>query len=142
MISKTDQIEALLHHKAYDVATATLGISHMCKSPYSKVFNVTRDDIDNYVAEHGLPGEAFCTVDGPHMCEGIHLVKRDKTWRLFWLERGIASGEETFQSEIEAKHRLLDWILNTAGTGIDFTHWDRTSPRGEALPHHRMYGSQ
>jgi hypothetical protein len=121
MANKIEQIEALLNHRAYDLATKELEKSNMARSSYEDVFTVTRKEIDAYVKDNGIPEHVYCTIDGPHMCEGIHLVKRGSKWHLFWLERGIESEPELFENDFEAKKSLLDWILNTAGTGIDFT---------------------
>lgn len=120
MVSKDEQIEALLSHTALEMACRELKVSHMARSSYSDVFAVTRREIDDYVAKNGFPRNAFCGIDGPHGCEGIHFLQRGCEWILFWLERGVNYDEKHFPTEEEGRKALIDWLINTAGTGINF----------------------
>ena len=121
MATKEEQIEALLNCKALELACRELNVSHMARSSYTDVFTVTRQEIDEYIRINGIPKNRYCTRSDSHPCEGIHLVGKKDSWHLYWLERGIVSGEEIFSDYQEAQKRLLDWILGMAGTGIDFT---------------------
>lgn len=120
MISKSDQIKALLNHKAYELATCELKKSHMALSKYEDIFTVSRSDIDLYIAKNGIPKHTYCTIGGLHICEGIHYIKRGMKWHIFWYERNIKFNEQEYTSEKEAEKILVDLILDTAGTGINF----------------------
>lgn len=121
MATKEEQIEALLNHKTFELACRELNVTHMARSSYKDVFTVNRHDIDEYVKINGIPKSTYCPKSDPHPCEGIHFFEKNGSWHLYWFERGLVSGEEIFKDYQKAQKRLLDWILEMAGTGIDFT---------------------
>lgn len=114
--SKTAQIEALLNGQALDLALKTLGVTDMSDHRYDEVFTVTRRDIDAYVARHGIPRRAY------NGAEGFQCVEEEGTWCVYFAERGERVDEHRFATEAEAHRKLLDWLLNSTGAGLDFSH--------------------
>ena len=114
--SKTTQIEALLNGQALALAMKTLGVTDLSGHRYDEVFTVTRRDIDAYVARHGIPRRAY------NGAEGFQCVEEDGAWCVYFAERGGRVDEHRFATETEAHRKLLDWLLNSAGTGLDFSH--------------------
>jgi hypothetical protein len=113
------QIRALLTGRALEYATQALGISHMARRSFREVFTVTRAEIDAYVAQHGIPKNTVSLTDDAG--EGIHFVRREEKWSIYWAERGVRYDEELFGSESEACSALVTWLLRSSGTGIDFS---------------------
>ena len=121
MATKEEQIKALLNQKACELACRELNVNHMARSSYKDIFTVSRHDIEEYVKIHGIPKHRYCTKSESHPCENIHFYEKSGTWYLYWLERGIVSNKEEFNEKKKAEKRLLDWILEMSGTGINFT---------------------
>ena len=118
MLTKDEQIKALLTGRAFELATHTLGCSRMTSHSYSEVFTVSRPDIDDYVQRYGIPMDRVSTADDHS--EGIHFVRRGSTWVLYWQERGARYDEHEFTDEATAQRTLVDSLLNTSGTGIRY----------------------
>lgn len=119
--TKDEQIRALLSGglATFELATKTLGVKHMVRHSYREVFNVTREDIDAYVRDHGLP-KIWCDIPDHIWGQGLEFWQKNGKWYLYWLEKGEWSGLQVFDDEQKAKEALLDFILSMSGTGIDF----------------------
>ena len=115
------QVRALLEHRAWELATSVHGVRSMENASYADVFTVSRADIDAWIAEHGLPHWNDDDADYPFAWGGIHLRRDDKYWLVAWGERGQFWDQREFASLEEARHELVSWILNTAGTGLTFS---------------------
>jgi hypothetical protein len=118
-MSKENQIYALLTGSGYAYATKALGVSHMAHRSYGEVFSVTRADIDAYVDMNGIPMDGVLTSDDAR--EGIHFVRQEDRWTIYWAERGQRYSEEFFTSEVQARAALVTCLLRSSGTGLDFS---------------------
>lgn len=120
MATKEEQIKALLAGNAYALACKELNVGSMAQSSYASVFTVKYAEILEYVKKHGLPGNAYCAKSEEHMCEGLHFISHTDYYEIFWLERGQREAIGRYKNKDDALQKLIDVILNMAGTGIDF----------------------
>lgn len=120
MDNKNQQINALLRVNALKFALETLGVTTMRNHKYSQVFTVTRAEIDAYVAEHGIPAGGY-DPDPRSRTDGLHFFRKGDNWLLYFQERGTKQDLQTFTDEKEAQSALVDWLLKSNLTGIDFS---------------------
>ncbi len=120
--TKEEQIQALLAGgpAPWDLASKTLGVKHMVRHSYREVFDVTREEIDAYVKEHGIP-KVWCDIPDHTWGEGLEFWQKNGKWYLYWLEKGEWSDLQVFDDEQKAREALLDFILSMSGIGIDFS---------------------
>ncbi|HVF10624.1 MAG TPA: hypothetical protein VNA16_07470 [Abditibacteriaceae bacterium] len=117
--SKEEQIHALLTGKAYELAIKTLNVHDMSEHQYEEVFTVTREDIDDYVRLHGVPMDRVITeADGG---EGIHFIRQNGMWLVYWWERGEKWAETKHRTEKGAIQGLVNFLLDRTATGINYT---------------------
>lgn len=123
MDSKDLQVRALLTHRAFELCCQVLNVSTMDSHSYKKVFTVTREEIDHWIAVHGLPHWNEADGTHPYGWANLHLYTRalDGQWTVSWEERGELYEEGVFEHREDAEDALVTLILNSAGTGIDFS---------------------
>ncbi len=118
--SKEEQIEALIHDKAYQLTIRYSGRDKSGRPNYRKVFNVTRKDIERPLKNHykfdDLPFVS-CSI-GPK--DGFYIIPTSKAYTIYKQERGVHTRDKTVKSASEARKLYIDWILDTSGTGLEW----------------------
>jgi len=118
--NKTAQIEALLHFKAYDLVKESIGTDQPVADYYSKVFTVTRQEIEDY-AKHNYKLSDFAFLKtAPGQKDGFYAIRISGGYNIYDQERGIRFDKALVQSEDDIWHLLIDYILLRSGTGIKF----------------------
>lgn len=116
--SKAEQIEAILYGVAYDLTMKYAGRDQSGHPQYSKVFTVTRKEIEEYLQEH----YSLNTLPGTHSSashhDGLYIMSDSSGYRVYHQERGIKFAEKVVRSEEEVWQLYVDWNLRTSGTGL------------------------
>ncbi len=90
-----------------------LGVGSVERSLYSKVFTVTRNEVAEYVHEHGLPEGSVNS--SPSLQDGNYLVQEGSRWCTYYQERGCRFNEMWHLSEGEATASALELLLYSSG---------------------------
>ena len=85
---------------------------------YAEVFTVSRDQVVEYVLEHGLPPEVNVHHEASPE-DGVYLIRHLLSWEVYHQERGGKYLEQTLRSRKGALTALVDSLLYMSGTGKD-----------------------
>lgn len=118
MPSKAEQIEAILHGVAYDLTMKYAGRDKSGRPQYSRVFTVTRKEIEEYLKEQYSLSTLPLTYSLPSQCDGVYIIATSSGYRFYRQERGIHFSEQTLKSDDEVWQLYIDWKLRTSGTGL------------------------
>lgn len=113
---KKEKIIALLKGEAYKFACNYLGVKDMTSKPYSQVFDVTREEVIEYVIENGLPYNYSNSRNS--LTDGFHFYKEDEKWFTCMMERGFCFDEKVFNNHQEGLIYITDMLLKLSGTGL------------------------
>src|SRR5690554_3688220 len=113
---KKHKIKILLHGNPLDFACKTLGVNNMINNKYSEVFTVSKEDVLEYTAIHGLPHSKRTNKNA--LGEGFHFFKEDGKWTTFFRERGRIFDKKTFQDDKLAHEYIVTTWLQLCGTGL------------------------
>jgi hypothetical protein len=116
--NKAEQIKALIYHKAYALAMQYAGRDKSGSPQYSKVFNVTRADIKEYIKSHYTLDNLPFARSSPTQEDGIYLIPVKNGYEMYDQERGIRFPSTKVHSDDEAWLIVIDHILRTSGTGL------------------------
>ena len=119
--SKAEQVEALIHGTAYNLTMQYAGRDQSGRHQYSKVFTVTREEIEDYVKDHYRLDNLPFTHSSPSQIEGIFIIPISGGYRVYHQERGMHFDEKLVKSEDAAWCFYFDYALRLTGTGLK---WD------------------
>lgn len=116
MDSKEEQIKILLNGDPLRYACRALKVKDMRNHRYSEVFNVSRDEVIQYVKEKGLP------FDYSHsrfsITDGFKFFEEEGKWYCCVRERGIVFDEKEFEDYDEGLAYITNMLLRMSGTGL------------------------
>ena len=116
--SKTEQIEALMRGTAYELTMKYAGRDKSGSPQYSKVFNITRKAVEEYLREHYLLDSLPFTHSSPGSNDGIYIIPVIEGYFVYYQERGIRNPEYLVPSENDAWKFYVDFRLRASGTGL------------------------
>ena len=117
MTEKEEQIRVLLAGNPLEYACKKLDVEDMREHRYSEVFTVTRQEVQEYVREHGLPVDiSFSSLASPQ--DGLFFYESGGEWLVYFGERGKRFDSRTFDSYNEALPCVVDWLLKLSGAGM------------------------
>jgi len=116
--TKQEQIEALIHHQAYDLVMKYAPSEELDEEAYTQVFTVKRKDVLNYVAQH-------CQLkDLVHMGQsnrdGFYAIPVKGGFRVYEQYNTIKTEEQIITEELGVWKQFVDYVLRTSGTALDF----------------------
>lgn len=76
---------------------------------------MTRDDLIVWAQANGVPTDAYA-LDGGHPSEAYVLDQRGPVWFVYYSERGLEQGLQSFGTESAALVALRDRLEQTANT--------------------------
>ena len=118
MVTKTEQIRSLLLGDACTLVENNVPKSELSSDSYTKVFTITKRDIIDYVAKHGLPEGRI-----QYRCaerEGVYMVRSLLGHSVYYQERGIIFNKQFFFTHRAAMNAVIDWLIRLSGTGLTF----------------------
>ena len=116
--SKAEQIESLLHFKAYRLVKEWIGPDQSVGDFYTKVFTVTRLEVEEY-ARQKYRIEDFAK-SSPGEQDGFYAIRVPSGYLTYGQERGEKFSEGLVQSENDVWHLVIEYILLRSGTGLKF----------------------
>jgi hypothetical protein len=117
---KSEQIEAILHDMAYDLTLKYAGRDESGVPQYSKTFNVTRKEIEEYVKKHYTLDNLPFAHSFHDLKDGLYIIRVSKEYQLYYQERGIRSLEQHVSSEDDVWKYYINYMLNTSRTGLEW----------------------
>ncbi|MFA5367306.1 MAG: hypothetical protein WC333_05460 [Dehalococcoidia bacterium] len=118
--SKSEQIEALLHGKAYELALKYLPRDEAGSPQYRKLFNVTKKEVEKYAKQNYKWSEFACVKTAPGERDGFYAIRVSKGYLVYDQERGIRFDKGLVHSENDVWRLVMDYILLRSGTGFKF----------------------
>jgi hypothetical protein len=119
--SKAEQIEALIHEKAYELALKYAGREQFGKLQFSKVFNVTRKEILEYLKNnYCLDNLPFFVFSSPGKRDGIYIIPVPEGYHVFYQEREYRNPDYTVPTEDDAWIFYIDFMLSLSGTALNW----------------------
>ena len=118
MVAKTEQIRSLLLGDACTLVEKTVPKSELSCDSYSRVFTITKRDIVDYVAKHGLPAGAIRYRSAER--DGVYMVRSVFGHSVYDQERGIISNKHFFFTQTAAINTVIDRLIALSGTGLTF----------------------
>lgn len=116
-----NQVKALLNHRAFAYTVRILGVDNMQNHDYSEVFTITRSEINAIIRQAGLLSRVLSEKGVVNNSEGMQFQKIEGNWYLYHKERGLCDEPQVFNNDDEAHNAVITMLLNSTGTGIDFS---------------------
>lgn len=135
VLSSAEQIRAILSPSVFRWAVEQLPAGRSIDDvKFSDLISVTEDEIFTYVQENGFDPN---TVVERRAASGADdriclLPEPDGRWRVYYIERGIKSGERVLPSEAEARREVVRDLLRSARIALN--HRYRLAHPEEDLP--------
>ena len=114
--SKAEQVEALIRGSIFELTMKYAGRNKSGRPFYSKVFNITRKEIEEYLREHYLLSDL--AHSSPGLLDGIYIIPVIEGYLVYYQERRTRNSEYLLPSENDAWKWYVDYILRTSGTGL------------------------
>ncbi len=118
MPSNSEQIESLIHDRAYYLTIKYSGRDEAGRPKYKEVFTVTRGEVLKYVKQHYRLYDLPFTHSVVGNEDGLHLLKIGSEFKVYYQERGICFHETIVESEEEAWKAYVDHMLRSSATGL------------------------
>jgi hypothetical protein len=115
--SKGKQIEALINHLAYDFTLKYAGRDLSGSPLYSKVFNVTKNEVKEYLKKRYNLNNLPFSYTVPGTKDGIYIIHKQEGYLVYYQERGFRE-PELLEPEEGAWNYYVDFTLRTSGTGL------------------------
>jgi len=117
--TKEEQIEALIHHRAYDLVMKYAPSEEINDAEaYAEVFTVKRKEILDHLIQHYQLGDLI------HMQrsnkDGFYAIPEKNGFRTYEQERMLKDNEQFISNEVDVWKQFVDYLLQTSGTGLDF----------------------
>jgi hypothetical protein len=116
--SKTEQIEAIIYSTEYELTLKYEGRDESGSPEYSKVFTVTRKEIENYLKSHYHLENLPLVYSSNGLQDGLFIIRVTEGYLIYHQERGIRDLEYVAYSEDDAWKFYIDFILSVSGTGL------------------------
>lgn len=113
-----EQIRALLCGRARELACRVLNVRKMDGRSYAEAFSVTRDQVLEWVARHGLP-EGVVHDQDDESAQGFSIVRTGLRWEVVYRERTSRDSWGKFFRRKDAELAAADALLVFCGTGDD-----------------------
>lgn len=116
--SKTEQIEAIIHDKVYDITIEYAGRDKSGKPQYSKVFTVTKKEFEDYAKCHyRLDNLPFVHTE-PREIDGLYIIPIKNGYRVYNQVRNIHIEESLLTSERDVWNTYFNYTISTVGAPI------------------------
>lgn len=123
-IPDIDQIQSILHLSALFVVSRHLG-RPITRSDFDGVITVTRRQIQEFVAQNGLPQSVFYSSyeapksPGEMTGDGFYLIEEKDRFIFYYQERGCKFNPQVFSNWEEARESITDALINAALLGFE-----------------------
>ena len=116
--SKAQQIETIINSKAYELTLKYAGRDESGSPEYSKVFTVTRKEIEEYIKKHYRLNNLPFVFSSIGTKDGIYIIPVPGGYHVYYQERGICDPDYVVPTEEDAWKFYVDFTLNRSGTGL------------------------
>jgi hypothetical protein len=123
--SQIEQIEALIHHKVYDLMMKYAPSREInAAEAYATVFSVKRNDVLDYLIKNYQLSDLVPMKAADR--DGFYAIPERNGFRTYeqflaWGGGGwMKDSEEIVPDELGVWNKFVDYILGTSGTGLTF----------------------
>lgn len=117
--SKEEQIEALIHHRAYDLVMECAPSEDISDAEaYALVFTVKRREVLEYLVQRYNISDLIKTELSNR--DGFYAIPVSQGFRVYEQYNCIKAMEKILSDELGVWNEFVSYILGTSGTGLDF----------------------
>jgi len=113
--SKAEQIEAIIHSTTYQLTMRYAGRDESGIPKYSKVFTVTRKEIEEYVRTHYRLNNLPMVNVTPESHDGLHIIRVPEGYHIYYQERNIRDTDYIVPSEDDVWKFYIDFKIRYGG---------------------------
>ena len=118
--SKQEQIDALIHHRAYDLVIKYAPSKDIDDAEaYRDVFTVKRSEILDYLTKNGRFGDLVRIT--PSDRDGFYAIPNKNSFNTYEQERNFKAMEKNVPDVQSVWDLFLDYIIRTSGAGLKFS---------------------
>nr|WP_320012430.1 hypothetical protein [uncultured Desulfobulbus sp.] len=119
MNDKVHQILSILTWDIADYVFQRTGKKSYSASDLRQIYNITRQDIYDFIEKNGLP-ENVCKT-APSQRDGMYLLETSNKFEVYYQERACKFDSETFKDRNKAIRYLLDEKIYHSGIQLKDT---------------------
>ncbi len=113
-----EQIEAIVHHKAYELVMNYSGVDRVDKQSYEQVFTVKRSEILAYIRNKYDLNDLIPRRSD--IRDGFYAIPVSDGYRIYEQYDGHRTPPEDVAGKDILQEKYVDYLLRSSGTGLNF----------------------
>jgi hypothetical protein len=111
---KTEQIEAIIQDQVYDLTMKYAGRDSTGMPQYTKVFDVTPNEILEYAKQHYDFERLPYVHTKPGLLDGFYILRIRQGYRVYYQERSTKFDDKVLEKEDDVWESYVDFILSVS----------------------------